>query len=245
MKRMALPLTLLALVALSFWVKGQFFSPSPRTTPVKLTNTADPEDLSAVTPRQLPAMAQAAATGSSATETTSQEQEARASLNTMSAILKSAISGQKLENLVQQLRKSGQDPIMTRQNNGVTGELTILRTQNPLPGTRYFHAQYFTDENNERYVQHMSFEFKPGPHSMSEAVKAAMQNFSLGAPSERRDDFVQWELEDNYVLWIKRKSLRDLQNDPFKANDPKKDLGTVQMALEQNIHDADTEGHGH
>lgn len=170
----------------------------------------------------------------------------KASLNTMSMILMEAARGNKnFEGIVAKLKQTGQNPVITRDANTATGEMVIIRTQNPLPGTRYFHAQYFTDEENNRFVQHMSFEFKPGPSSMSDAVRAAAENFTLGEPTERKADFVQWNLDDSYVLWIKKKSAKDLQHDPFNAHDPKKDIGTVQMAVELRIHDDEDVGHNH
>lgn len=240
MNRAIVVLILVTFIALSLWVKKSFFSP-PQSRITAITEAS-------------PALGSASG-GKSVIERNTQPesgarpnqfQEARASLDQMSLILKDAVSGSKsLDHLIQKLRSSGQNPEMTRQDNGVTGEMTIVRTQNPPPGTRYFHAQYFKQQDNQRYVQHISFEFRPAPQAMNEAVRSITQNFSLGAPSESRDGFVQWELEDNYVLWIKRKALPDLKDDPFKAYDPEKDIGTVQVTVEQKIHDNDGDEHGH
>lgn len=170
--------------------------------------------------------------------------DSKASLNEMSLVLVDAVRGSKnFEGIVQRLKQTGQDPVITRDGSATTGEMLIVRTKNPLPGTRYFHAQYFTDENNQRFVQHMSFEFQPSATAMADAVNAAVRNFSVGEPTERKADFMQWNLDENYVLWIKKKSVKDLQHDPFNAHDPKKDVGTVQMAVELKIHDDEHEGH--
>jgi hypothetical protein len=169
-----------------------------------------------------------------------------ASLDQMSMILKQALTrGTKYEDVISLLQRSGQDPVVTRSSNSSTGELLIVRTKNPMPGTRYFHGQYFTDEQGERFVQHMSFEFRPGPNSMKEAVQAATQTFGLSAPKEQKGDFVQWDLNDDYVLWIKQKGARDLQDNPFNAYDTKTDVGTVQMTVEMKIHGDGHEGDHH
>lgn len=248
MKRTVIPLSIVAAMALFFWAKGTFFSPEirPSAKSVEALQTSATPALTATRTTDTPASGNSAGHSALASPPAKRSQDPRVSLNAMSTVLVDALRGKKnLEQIVQHLKISGQAPVVTRESNKATGEMTIVRTENPLPGTRYFHAQYFTDENNQRFVQHMSFEFKPGPHAMNDAVRAAIQSFSLGAPTERTDDFVKWDLEDNYILWIKRKSARDLQNDPFKAYDIKKDNGTVQMALEQEIHGSEGDEHHH
>lgn len=80
---------------------------------------------------------------------------------------------------------------------------------------------------------------------MQEAVQAATNNFRLGQATEQKSDFIQWNLDDDYVLWIKKKSAIDLEDDPFNAYDPAKDVGTVQMSVEMKIHGDAHEGHEH
>jgi len=141
-----------------------------------------------------------------------------------------------LKNLVEGLQKSGQEPLVVRDANPDTGEMIIVRTKSPLPGTRYFHAQYFTGEGGERFVQHMSFEFKPGPQSMSEAIASVEKTFpNLSRPKVKREDYVQWSLDRDYIVWVKKMSLADLRDDPFNAYSAA-DNGTIRVAVELEIH---------
>lgn len=167
-----------------------------------------------------------------------QEGVAFNSLNNMAATLfEFARPGARLDSLLEFLKSSHQDPFVVNDSNADTGTMTIVRTNSPLPGTRYFHAQYFEDENGEKFVQHMSFEFKPGPDSLREAMASVEKTFgSLGKPSEQQKDFVQWELQDGYVLWIKRLNAQDLADNPFNAYSAS-DVGSIRIAIEQSPHE--------
>lgn len=141
-----------------------------------------------------------------------------------------------LEELLSYLKNSGQDPMLTRDKNPYTGDMMIVRTNNPIPGTRYFHAQYFQDASGEPFVQHMSFEYKPGPTALADALTAIKNTFSnLSDPTVQSADYVQWKLDDDYILWIKKLGPEDLKDDPFNAYGPQ-DVGTVRVAVELEIH---------
>lgn len=142
----------------------------------------------------------------------------------------------RLADLVQYLDSSRQQPLVTHNSNPDSGDMVIVRTKSPLPGTRYFHAQYFSDENNNSFVQHMSFEFKPGPTAMNDAVSAVEKAFpDLPSPKIQNGNFVQWDVPGGYVLWIKKMQSNDLQDDPFNAYTDE-DVGTVRVAMELEIH---------
>ena len=141
-----------------------------------------------------------------------------------------------IKDLVQSLQFQEQEPVVTRNQNPDTGEMLIVRTQKPLDGTRYFHAQYFSDESGKGFVQHMSFEFQPGPDAMKQATLAVEKSFpDLGIPQTQTNDFVSWNLDENHILWIKQLNARDLEEDPFNAYSPE-DVGTVRVAVELEIH---------
>lgn len=137
--------------------------------------------------------------------------------------------------LVEYLEKTRQEPMVIRDANPYSGEMAIVRTKSPLAGTRYFHAQYFADENGKGFVQHMSFEFKPGPNAMNEAVKSVQRQFRVQEPQIRRADYAQWSLSEGYILWVKKMDTPDLQDDPFNAYTPA-DKGTIRVAIEAEIH---------
>lgn len=146
-----------------------------------------------------------------------------------------------LNKLLEGLVKSGQAPLVARDANPDSGEMIIVRTKSPLPGTRYFHAQYFTSEQGERFVQHMSFEIKPGPESMATAISTVERSFrGLSRPKIQRDDFVEWRLGDNYIVWVKKMGADDLKDDPFNAYTIS-DNGTIRVAVELEIH-GDSDG---
>ncbi|MEZ0391972.1 MAG: hypothetical protein ACAH59_07150 [Pseudobdellovibrionaceae bacterium] len=141
-----------------------------------------------------------------------------------------------LRDLVDYLERSRQEPMLTRNENADTGEMVIVRTKSPLPGTRYFHAQYVKDENDKGFVQHMSFEFKPGPEAMNQAQEAVRKFFpNLSDPQDQKEDFVKWNLDQDHILWIKRMGPQDLKDDPFNAYS-KDDVGTIRVAVEVEIH---------
>ncbi|MGE0528310.1 MAG: hypothetical protein AB7G93_01690 [Bdellovibrionales bacterium] len=140
-----------------------------------------------------------------------------------------------LQDLVKDLENRRQEPLVSRNANAYTGEMAIVRTKNPLPGTRYFHAQYFSGAEGKGFVQHMSFEFRPGPSAMTEAVQAVRSAFTFGAPKVQRADYVQWALDSGYIVWIKKMGTEDLRDNPFNAY-TSNDVGTIRVAIEAEIH---------
>jgi hypothetical protein len=147
--------------------------------------------------------------------------------------------------LVRDLQLAGLKPVVTQNFNPDTGKMLIIRTGEALPGTRYFHAQFFEDENKQPYLQHMSFEFRPGPDAMDKAVKAVEAQFAgLGKPSIKNDGYVQWQIKNDYIVWVKRMSAEDLKNDPFNAY-TKADAGTVRLVVDEEIHGHDDDSHVH
>ncbi len=150
----------------------------------------------------------------------------------------------KLQDLIRYLESTGQKPAVVNNSNADTGEMAIVRTGSPLVGTRYFHAQYFADENQKGFVQHMSFEMKPGSKSMEAAVSAVQNNFqNLPDPTTKTPDFMQWNLPGGQILWVKKMAANDLKDNPFNAYTPD-DVGTVQVAVELEIHEGH-DGHEH
>jgi hypothetical protein len=164
-----------------------------------------------------------------------ESQKAQASLKQMTQVLLSyTVSEKKLAELMVALKQDQQEPFQVKDKNPDTGEMIIVRTKSPPPGTRYFHAQYFTDENNQSFAQHMSFEFRPSPEAMEQAIQTVQETFSgLGAPMEERRDFIQWELPNGYVVWVKRLDQEDISNNPFNAYTPG-DIGSIRIAVELN-----------
>jgi hypothetical protein len=160
------------------------------------------------------------------------------SLGTMAHVLAMSIEENSLEDLLKNLKTKNQKPIVSRQANPDTGEMLMIRTRAPMDGTRYFHAQYFSSQTpNEYFVQHISFDFKPGENSMEQAIAAVSSSFGdLGKPHRRTSQFISWHLDNNYVLWIKKMGPEDLQGHPFNAYGSR-DVGTIKVAVEKKIHE--------
>lgn len=213
-----LPAALVAVIVITTVV---FFSKSK--SPVESETTNNPAMRAATPPALSPAEAKEAAT----------------SLKKMTMVLfEYTANDKKLEDLVENLRTQNQEPFTVRDKNKYTGEMVIVRTKNPPPGTRYFHAQYFSDEDNERFPQHMSFEFRSSPEAMTQAIQAVQEAFpNLGAPTHQSPDFIQWDLENDRVIWIKRLGYTDISENPFNAY-TEADLGDIRMAIELRL-----EGH--
>lgn len=141
-----------------------------------------------------------------------------------------------LRDLLDNLKKTGQEPFVVHDSNPDTGEMVVVRTKAPLADTRYFHAQFFSNESGEPFIQHASFEIKAGPEAMNTALAAVERNFAgLSRPVVQREDYVKWKLGEDYIIWIKKMTADDLKDDPFNAYTAA-DSGTVRVAIEQEIH---------
>jgi hypothetical protein len=140
------------------------------------------------------------------------------------------------------LTKLGLQPVMAKDFNPYTGKMLIIRTDKTLPGTRCYHGQYFEDEHKKNVVQHVSFELRPSKDGFAEAEKmlvAQLKRYEektgkLGEPVKRTENFVKWDLANNYSAWILRYTADDIQSgDPFCAHDIATDIGTLRVAIEE------------
>ena len=161
----------------------------------------------------------------------------KATLEKMANIIQEFIRpNANLDNLVSILERNGQQPQRLVDKNPYTGELAILRTNSPLPGTRYFHAQHFSDAGKNGIVQHVSFEVQSSPTAMAESVLAMQDTFKLTNPVVAREGYVKWNLDNHKILWIKKLTSEDLQLNPFNAY-TQEDVGTIRIAIEEEIHE--------
>ena len=128
--------------------------------------------------------------------------------------------------------------------NDYTGSMTVVRTREALPGTRYLHAQYFTNDAGEQVLQHLSFEYRPGPHAMGDVVNQVKTLFAVTKkPTMEKADFISWNKDDGYTVWVKQMGEEDIKDDPFNAY-TKQDVGTIRVAIELEIHGQGGDGHG-
>lgn len=121
--------------------------------------------------------------------------------------------------------------------NQYTGKMTIVRTAKALPGTRYLHAQFFSDVNEKPTIlQHISFELRPGADSWKAARRLIEKQWHLQQkPEVESADFVSWHVQGRSI-WIKKLNVDEMKNDPFNSYDPKTDQGTIRIAIEAKIH---------
>lgn len=144
--------------------------------------------------------------------------------------------------LIRELEAMNLVPQVARDSNPYTGEMVIVRAKNNLPGTRYLHAQYFTDENGKEFLQHFSYETKGGPQAFERNILATQARFNLGEPIRKTKDFAQWNLTENMEVWVKVLSKDDLLNDPVNAYTDQ-DVGVVRIAIEKKIHEDGAHDH--
>ena len=139
--------------------------------------------------------------------------------------------GQNPRALFDALGRAGLQPVAARDSNPHTGTMWTVRTDNALPGTRYFHAQLYGEDDT--HMQHVSFELRPGADSMATAVDLVRQAHPhLGRPEIERDDYVLWK-SDGRVVSVKRLSGEELRGNVFNAHAPE-DEGTVWVVSEDD-----------
>lgn len=165
--------------------------------------------------------------------------EAEALEQTVRTLIENSKPDRSSEQLLQSLSNSGQEPIVARDQNQYTGAMTVIRTKNPLPGTRYFLAQYFSDEKGKDFPQHLSVEFRAGPDAFNNVVSALRKTRpDLGEPSMIQEGFMQWELNDGFVAWVKQLGPADIEEDGINPHTTS-DIGTIWFAVELAPHDED------
>ncbi|MBY0384466.1 hypothetical protein K2X05_04835 [bacterium] len=153
-------------------------------------------------------------------------------IKTMTLFLKQSILQPDLKLTLQRLQTLQTSPSYSQDSNPDTGSFYIIRTDKPLKGTRYFHAQYFSDHQQKPFLQHMSFEIPPGKTSFAFAAETVKSIFpKLSIPSLQQDGFMMWKWQAGYNVWIQRLSTEDLLADPFNAYTAE-DEGTVRIAIE-------------
>jgi hypothetical protein len=135
------------------------------------------------------------------------------------------------------------EPLRSLQETGSGGNMATVRTKSSLKGTRYFHAQFFTDENGKEYLQHMSFEM--GPKEPFERVRELAKAYlSAKVISEiSKPNYQLWKMDNGYNVWVKTLSKEELQGDPFNAYSAS-DVGTKRIVIEEEIH-PDQDEHKH
>jgi hypothetical protein len=167
----------------------------------------------------------------------------RAAVSTLLGLFHRANRVRHTEELLDSLRAAGLQPRVTEDENEDTGKMTVVRSENALPGTRYFHAQVFTDEKGQSHVQHQSFEIRPGPDSLRQALSLIRQNFpGLGRPVVQEEGYALWKTRDGRVISAKQLGPEDLEDNYYNAHTIE-DVGTVWVIQEDDPHAHDAGDH--
>lgn len=165
-------------------------------------------------------------------------EEEKKSLLTLTSILAESMKPrQSYDQFTARLEKLKLAPKALIDQNQYTGKMTIVRTAMALPGTRYIHAQYFSDVNEKPGIlQHISFELHGSADSMKAARRIVEHQFDLKVkPETDTPSFIAWHTSGK-TIWIKKLTADDMKNDPYNSYDPKTDIGTVRIAVESEIH---------
>ena len=130
-------------------------------------------------------------------------------------------------------------PLFIDEGTNAVGSLVTIRTQDALEGTRYLHAQFTGEKNNADFLQHVSFQIRPGSDSFQKAVDILNEILPRNkVTKETGADYVLFNTADGYVAWAKIATRQDLKSNKYNASS-KKDVGTVIVTIEQEIHDMD------
>ena len=143
-----------------------------------------------------------------------------------------------VSNLLRDLNSLGLLPVVQRDSHPIAGDLIIIRTQNTLVGTRYFHAQFMTDRSAQEYLQHLSFEIRPTKDSFVRAIEMIRKSFGTLKITGQSDQSFDAETSRGYSIWIEPLLKSDLVGHLFNAYS-ENDVGTIRVVIEKNPH------HGH
>jgi len=139
--------------------------------------------------------------------------------------------------LIDALNELGLKPEIGVDTNEDTGSMKMIRSQNQIPGLRYFHAQYFSNEDNGFSPQHMSFEMPPAAGNFQMAADLVKKQFEIDyAPKYVKDNYIHWELDDGRTVYITILDKFLMEDNPWNAYDYEKDLGTVKVTVELDPH---------
>jgi len=139
--------------------------------------------------------------------------------------------------LMEEMENLGLEPLASREKS--LSAPTIIRSSNSLAGTRYFHGQIFKSDEGTEHVQYLAFEFAPGPNAFERMKELALSQIDEKIISEIHDEKMHvWKLANGYNVWVKILQKTDMDNDPFNAYS-EKDLGTVRVVIEQDVHPQD------
>lgn len=204
--------------------------PAPAEQAAGASSVASPEEEANRELASAAAAAEAAASSGRLADAPLDEGEKKSISTLMGLLSRPDEVGKSPRALFDALGQAGLKPMAAKDSNEFTGTLWTVRTDNALPGTRYFHAQLFGE--GETHMQHISFEIRPGADSMNTAIELVRQaNPELGRPEIEREDYVLWKKKGGKVISVKRLAASELRDSRFNAHSPD-DAGTIWVTSE-------------
>ena len=138
------------------------------------------------------------------------------------------------------LEDAGLKAIVDKKNSPYLGTTWVVHSDQSLPGTRYYHAEYDGDDADHLFLRYLSYEYAPGDKSFNEVIKSIESSYPV---QEKKiiiaDSIVHYEMEKDgipYTLGVKKLNAEDLRNDPIYPHD-ENDVGAISVKLQLNIED--------
>jgi len=151
----------------------------------------------------------------------------------LKSIVFAAQPGRSLGDLINLLAKSDQNPrVYTDPSQRFFENQVVVRTDQPMVGTRYFHGIYFS-LGDQLIPSHLSFETNLG---FDEAIEIVKSLSVTGKKITDEEDFsnghIGWNFESDYEIRIKKLVSDDLIGHPNNAYTID-DIGIVVLTIER------------
>ncbi len=138
------------------------------------------------------------------------------------------------------LEDAGLKAIVDKKNSPYLGTTWVVHSDQSLPGTRYYHAEYDGDDADHLFLRYLSYEYAPGDKSFAQVIKSIESSYPV---KEKKtiiaDGLIHYEMEKDgipYTLGVKKLNAEDLRNDPIYPHD-ENDIGAISVKLQLNIED--------
>ncbi len=156
------------------------------------------------------------------------------SLATMTSVMSEfGRNAHSMDDLVRFLDDSKSRPLVAKDVSPYVGEMDLIRTRSPLPGTRFFTAQY-SGSGDERVLSQMSFDLEASPTALSEATQSLREAFKVsGEPQMKSKDQVVFDLGNGYLASARKMTWDDLKDSPTNAYG-KNDVGTIRVTMQMD-----------
>lgn len=152
------------------------------------------------------------------------------------------VTNSSVQGMINKIKSLGLVPDKSVDENPYTGRMTMIRTSNALPGTRYLHVQMPGMNPKDEFVQTISFQIRPGKDSFSQALELMKKSLPAGSQiKQQSEDFVQWSIPGAKEARVEVLNTMDqLRASKYDAVS-KDDIGAVKVTVELSIHEVEGE----